>query len=50
MTLLFVILSLVPIIEVGDRLSFALKIGGLTVITNLVGGLIYYLARRRSAD
>jgi hypothetical protein len=50
MTLLFVILSLVPIIEVGDRLSFALKIGGLIVITNLVGGLIYYLARRRSAD
>jgi amino acid transporter len=50
MTLLFVILSLVPIIEVGDRLSFALKIGGLIVITNLIGGLIYYLARRRSAD
>jgi amino acid transporter len=50
MTLLFVILSLVPIIEVGDRISFALKIGGLIVITNLVGGLIYYLARRRSAD
>jgi amino acid transporter len=50
MTLLFVILSLVPIIEVGDRISFALKIGGLIVITNLIGGLIYYLARRRSAD
>jgi hypothetical protein len=50
MTLLFVILSLVPIIEVDNRLSFALKIGGLIVVTNLIGGLIYYFARRRSAD
>jgi amino acid transporter len=50
MTLLFVILSLVPIIQVDNRLSFAMKIGGLIVITNLIGGLIYYFARRRSAD
>lgn len=50
MTLLFVILSLVPIIQVDNRLSFALKIGGLIVITNLIGGLVYYFARRRRAD
>jgi amino acid transporter len=49
MTLLFVVLSLVPIIEVENRLSFALKIGGLIVITNLVGLAIYTGARRRIA-
>jgi hypothetical protein len=50
MTLLNVILSVVPIIEVESRLTFAIKIGGLIVITNLIGGLIYYFARRRRAD
>lgn len=49
MTLLFVILSLVPIIQVEDRLLFALKIGGLIVVTNLIGFLIYTLAQRRKA-
>ena len=49
MTLLFVVLSLVPIIEVENRLTFALKIGGLIVITNLVGLAIYIGARRRIA-
>jgi amino acid transporter len=49
MTLLNVVLSLVPIIEVGNRLSFALKIGGLIVITNLAGFAIYFAARRKIA-
>ncbi|MEP7149336.1 MAG: amino acid permease [Acidobacteriota bacterium] len=48
MTLLFVILSLVPIIQVENRLSFALKIGGLIVITNLVGFAVYVSAKRRT--
>jgi amino acid transporter len=48
MTLLFVILSLVPIIQVDNRLSFALKIGGLIVITNLIGLAVYFSARRRT--
>ena len=47
MTLLNVLLSLVPIIEVENRLSFALKIGGLIVITNLVGFVIYKTAQRK---
>ena len=50
MTLLFVILSLVPIIQVENRLSFALKIGGLIVVTNLIGLAVYISARRRSAS
>ena len=50
MTLLSVIFSLVPIIQVENRLSFALKIGGLIVITNLVGFAVYKLAQRRNAS
>lgn len=49
MTLLFVILSLVPIIQVDNRLSFALKIGGLIVIANLIGLAVYLSAKRRTA-
>lgn len=50
MTLLFVILSLVPIITVENRLSFALKIGGLIGIANAIGGGIYWLAKRRGTE
>jgi len=49
MTLLYVVLSLVPIIEVENRLSFAMKIGGLIVISNMVGFAIYTAARRKIA-
>ena len=47
MTLLFVVLSLVPIIQVENRLTFALKIGGLILVTNLIGFAVYTFARRR---
>jgi amino acid transporter len=50
MTLLFVVLSLVPIIQVEDRLSFALKIGGLIVITNVIGLIVYRVAQRRTTE
>jgi amino acid transporter len=49
MTILYVGLSVVPIVEVESRLGFALKIVGLIVITNLIGFAIYRLASRRSA-
>jgi hypothetical protein len=49
MTLLYVVLSLVPIIEVENRLSFAMKIGGLIVISNMIGFAIYTAARRKIA-
>jgi amino acid transporter len=49
MTLLYVGLSVLPIIPVGSRTMFALKITGLIVVTNLIGvGL--YLGGRRSGD
>jgi len=47
MTLLNVSLSIVPIIHVESRVSFAIKIGGLIVITNLIGLAICIFAERR---
>jgi amino acid transporter len=47
MTLLYVGLSIVPIIQVESRLMFAVKIGGLILIANLIGLGIYLSARRR---
>lgn len=47
MTLLFVTLALVPIIQVENRLTFALKIGGLIVVANLLGYGIFYLGAKR---
>lgn len=47
MTLFYVGLSIVPIVQVENHLTFALKIGGLIVITNLIGLAIYLAARRK---
>ena len=47
MTLLYVILSLVPIIQVENRLTFAVKIGGLVAVTNLIGLSIYLICKRK---
>jgi amino acid transporter len=47
MTGLYVTLSVLPIIPVGSRTLFALKIIGLIVITNLVGVAFYVSGRRR---
>ena len=46
MVLLFVALSIVPIIKVESPLAFALKISALIVVANLIGLGIYLLARR----
>jgi amino acid transporter len=45
MTLLFVVLSILPIIEVESRLIFALKISSLIVVTNLIGVAIFSRSR-----
>src|SRR5206468_3128523 len=37
MTLLYIALAMVPIISVEDRIAFAMKIGGLILIMNLIG-------------
>jgi amino acid transporter len=47
MTGLYVTLSVLPIIPVGSRTLFALKIIGLIVATNLVGLGLYTSTRRR---
>ncbi len=47
MTLVYVAVSIVPIIQVASRLSFALKIGGLIVVTNLIGLAICFVAEKR---
>lgn len=50
MTLLFVALSIVPIVKVESTASFALKIGGLIVITNIIGASIFLFAKRQKAE
>jgi amino acid transporter len=47
MTALYVGLSVLPIIPVGSRTVFALKITGLIVVANLVGFGLYASSRRR---
>ena len=49
MTLLYVVLSVFPIIPVGSRLGFASKIIGLIVISNLIGFFIFLGAQRKSS-
>ena len=48
MTLLFVSFSIMPIVKVESQLLFAVKIGGLIIVTNLIGLGIYFAARRRT--
>ncbi|HWP70675.1 MAG TPA: APC family permease [Gemmatimonadaceae bacterium] len=50
MTLLYVTLSVLPIIPVGSRTAFAAKITGLIVVANLVGVALYSAGKRRSAS
>ncbi len=47
MTLLFVVLSVFPIIQVANRTTFALKIIAVIASSNLVGVAIYWFAQRR---
>ena len=47
MTLLFVTLSILPIVQVESRLLFAAKISSLIVVTNLIG-LVICLGKRRA--
>ena len=46
MTLLYVVLSIFPIIPVGSRVLFASKIVGLILVTNLAGCLIFAVAQK----
>jgi hypothetical protein len=48
MTILYISLSVLPIIPVGSRTIFAIKIVGLIVVTNFVGVAFFLSARRRA--
>lgn len=48
-TSLFVVLSVLPIVEVESRLAFAVKIGGTVVVVNLIGAVIYLVRRPRAS-
>jgi glutamate:GABA antiporter len=47
MTLLYVVVSVLPIIQVKNRLSFMVKIGGVIVAANVIGAAIFLIAERR---
>jgi amino acid transporter len=47
MTLLYVVLSLFPIIDVPNRFSFAIKISGVVIGLNLAAALFYWRAETR---
>jgi hypothetical protein len=49
MTLLYIALAIVPIVQVESRLTFAVKLSALVALTNAVGLLIYLKAAKRSA-
>jgi amino acid transporter len=46
-TLLYVVLSIFPIVDVVSWLSFAAKISGVVIVLNLVGAGLFVAARRR---
>ena len=48
-TLLAMIFNLVPIVDVTSPGMFALKVGGVTILLNILGGLVYWTGSRRAA-
>ena len=48
MTLLFVVLSVFPIIEVQNRAAFTLKVTAVIVFANALGAALYLFGRRRA--
>jgi amino acid transporter len=49
-TMLFVVLSVLPIVNVGSQAQFALKVGGTVVVANVIGVGLYFRGRRRSTQ
>jgi len=48
-TVLAMTFNLVPIVDVASTGMFALKVGGATILLNLLGGLVYWSGSRRNA-
>jgi glutamate:GABA antiporter len=49
-TLLYVVLSIFPIIDVTSWLSFALKISSVVIVLNAIGAALFFTARRRRTE
>jgi glutamate:GABA antiporter len=49
MTILYIVLSIFPIIEVASRAAFTTKISSVVIVGNLIGVAIYLVAERRRA-
>ena len=47
-TVLFVVLSVLPIVGVASRLAFAVKVGGTVVVANAIGVALYRRGRRHA--
>jgi hypothetical protein len=47
MTVLFIALSVFPIVKVKSSASFSAKVGGIVVAINAVGALYYWRAQKR---
>jgi amino acid transporter len=54
MTLLYVVVSVIPIVQVKSQATFTVKVGGVIIAANFIGAAIFLLAekrrRRRRAD
>jgi amino acid transporter len=48
-TTLYVVLSVLPIVDVESRFLFAVKVGGAVVLANLIGAALYLVRRPRGA-
>ncbi|HEY9430574.1 MAG TPA: APC family permease [Blastocatellia bacterium] len=47
MTLLYVVVSVFPIVEVKSQTSFTAKVGGVIIAANIIGAAIFLLAEKR---
>jgi glutamate:GABA antiporter len=47
MTLLYVVVSVIPIVEVKSQASFTAKVSGVIITANIIGAAIFLLAERR---
>src|SRR5215813_122572 len=47
MTLLYVVVSVFPIVEVKNRLTFMIKVGGVIIAANIIGAAIFLFAEKR---
>jgi amino acid transporter len=50
MTLLYILVSVIPIVQVKSYASFTVKVGGIIIAANIIGAMIYLIAKKRSSS